>query len=74
MSSRTETAPPTRPERTKQVRDRRGFWRILLAVIAPLPFLAKGVYYMLTPVAGDASFKESVASFEAHREIGRAHV
>jgi len=69
MSSRTETAPPTRPERAKQVRDRRGFWRILLAVIAPLPFLAKGVYYMLTPVAGDVSFKESVASFETHRDI-----
>jgi len=69
MSSRTEAAPSTEPERRKAVRDRRGFWRILLAVIAPLPFLAKGVYYLLTPVAGDVSFKESVASLEAHRGI-----
>jgi hypothetical protein len=69
MSSTTGTTPATRPERTKQVRDRRGFWRILLAVIAPLPFLAKGVYYVLTPVAGDVTFEESVASFEANRDI-----
>jgi len=69
MSSTTEAAPSTEPGRRKPVRDRRGFWRILLAVIAPLPFLAKGVYYLLTPVAGDVDFKESVASLEAHRGI-----
>jgi hypothetical protein len=51
------------------VRDRRGFWRILLAIIAPLPWLAKGVFYLLTPVAGDVTFEQSVASFEAHRDI-----
>jgi hypothetical protein len=69
MSSQTEAASPTGSERAKPLRDRRGFWRILLAVIAPLPFLAKGVYYVLTPVAGDVTFKESVASFEANRDI-----
>ncbi|MFI5624289.1 hypothetical protein ACIA03_12560 [Nocardioides sp. NPDC051685] len=69
MSSKTDTAPPTSPAPANPVRDRRGFWRILLAVIAPLPFLAKGVYYLLTPVAGDVTFKESVTSFEAHRGI-----
>jgi hypothetical protein len=69
MSPKTHTAPPPSPAQAKRVRDRRGFWRILLAVIAPLPFLAKGVYYVLTPVAGDVTFKESVASFEAHRDI-----
>jgi hypothetical protein len=69
MSSKTETANPPNPAPAKRVRDRRAFWRILLAVIAPLPFLAKGVYYILTPVAGDVTFKESVASFEAHRDI-----
>jgi hypothetical protein len=51
------------------LRDRRGFWRILLAIVVPLPMLAKAVYYLLTPVAGDITFKESVTSFEAHREI-----
>jgi hypothetical protein len=67
MSSTAEATP--RRTRSEPVRDRRGFWRILLAVILPLPFLAKGVYYMLTPVAGDVTFKESVASFEAHRGL-----
>jgi hypothetical protein len=67
MSTKTEAAP--RRTQTRPVRDRRGFWRILLAVILPLPFLAKAVYYMLTPVAGDVTFKKSVASFEAHRDI-----
>ena len=60
---RTETPPAGQP------RDRRGFWRILLAVVAPLPFLAKGVFYVLSPVPGDASFNEAVASFEAHRGV-----
>ena len=30
---------------------------------------AKGVYYLLTPVAGDVTFQESVTSFEAHRGV-----
>jgi hypothetical protein len=69
MSSKTEAAPPSSRAQARPVRHRRGFWRILLAVILPLPFLAKGVYYVLTPVAGDVTFKESVTSFEAHRDI-----
>ena len=36
---------------------------------SPLPMPAKGIYYLLTPVAGDVTFKESVTSFEAHRGI-----
>jgi hypothetical protein len=69
MASETMAGAHASAESAKQVRDRRGFWRILLAVIVPLPFLAKGVYYVLTPVAGDVTFEESVASFEAHRDI-----
>ena len=69
MTSQTEAASPASPERAKPVRDRRGFWRILLAIIVPMPMLAKGVFYLLTPVAGDVTFKESVASFEANRDI-----
>jgi hypothetical protein len=42
---------------------------LVLAVIVPLPMLAKGVYYMLTPVEGDVTFKDSVTAFEAHRDI-----
>jgi hypothetical protein len=69
MSSTTEPASPTSRAQSKPVRDRRGFWRILLAVILPLPMAAKGVYYILTPVAGDVTFKESVAALEAHRGL-----
>ena len=51
------------------MRDRRGFWRVLLAIVVLLPMPAKGIYYLLTPVAGDVTFEKSVTSFEAHREI-----
>jgi hypothetical protein len=49
--------------------DVRGFWRTLLAVIAPMPMLAQGVFYLLSPAAGDASFQDTVAAFEAHPEL-----
>jgi len=67
MIPATEGAPRTDQEPAAPLRDRRGFWRILLAIIVPMPMLAKAVYYLLTPVAGDVTFKESVTSFEAHR-------
>src|SRR5437868_13024522 len=67
MTSSTEAAVTAHHQATKPPRDRRGFWRIVLAVIVPLPFLTKGLYYILTPAAGDTTFKESVAWFEAHR-------
>lgn len=57
------------PSAAKPLRDVRGFWRILLAVIAPLPVLAKGIYYLLIPVDGDAGFSDTVAAFTAHREL-----
>ncbi|MPZ97154.1 MAG: hypothetical protein GEU96_20130 [Propionibacteriales bacterium] len=69
MIPTTEPAPVTRTESADPLHDRRGFWCILLAIVVPMPMLAKAVYYMLTPVAGDVTFKESVASFEAHRGL-----
>ena len=50
-------------------RDTRGYWRGLLAVVAPLPMLAKGVFYVLSPVAGDASYADTVAAFRAHQDL-----
>lgn len=49
--TRTEAiqAPTARP-----LRDVRGFWRVLLAIVAPIPMLAKGVYYLVAPVPGGA--------------------
>ena len=53
----------------KPLRDVRGFWRILLAVIAPLPMIAKGIHYLLSPVGGDTNFRDTVAAYEAHRSL-----
>jgi hypothetical protein len=69
MIPTTEPAPDSTTAPSKPLRDRRGFWRILLAIIVVLPMPAKGVFYLLTPVAGDVTFEESVASFEANRDI-----
>lgn len=67
-----ETSAAGAASPAKPLRDLRGFWRVLLAVIAPLPFLAKGVFYMLTPVAGDAGFTEAVAAFAARPQLAEA--
>jgi hypothetical protein len=53
----------------RPVHDRRGWWRVLLAVVAPIPMLAKGVFYLLSPVSGDAGFHESVRAFTAHPDL-----
>lgn len=38
------------------VGDTRGFWRVLLAIIVPIPWLAKGVQYIvLAPASGNSS-------------------
>jgi hypothetical protein len=63
----TDSVATTVKTRT-QPRDVRGFWRILLAIIAPLPMLFLGVQYVLLPVDGDAPFEESVAAFAAHQD------
>jgi len=69
MTSAITTAHPANPTTARPLRDLRGFWRVLLAVIAPLPMLAKGVYYLLVPVEGGASFEDTFAAFAAHRDL-----
>jgi hypothetical protein len=49
-------------------RDVRGLWRVLLAVIAPLPMLFMGVKYVLSPDEGAETFEQSVALYSAHRD------
>jgi hypothetical protein len=61
----TATVPPTTGTRPRDVR---GFWRILLAVIAPLPMLFMGVQYVLLPIDGGASFEDTVTAFAAHKD------
>lgn len=69
MATTTHAASATAGANAKPVRDRRGFWRLLLALVVPMPMLAKGVYYLLTPVDGDVSFQGTVAAFEQHRGV-----
>lgn len=61
------TVAPGAP--TSALRERRGFWRVLLAIIAPIPLLAKGIYYILSPVDGDAGFADSVTAYETHGQL-----
>jgi len=63
--SRTETMAPPTPAIAKPRADVRTFWRVLLAVVAPLPMLAKGVYYLISPVPGDADFDITTRAFTA---------
>jgi hypothetical protein len=65
------TATLTEPT-LRTTTDTRTYWRVLLAVIAPLPLLAMGVSYLLSPTDGDADVATTVAGVEAHP--GRALV
>ncbi len=48
--------------------DWRRFWRTLLAIIAPLPMLAKGVFYLLYPVSG-GDFAKATVTVAAHEQL-----
>jgi hypothetical protein len=50
---------------TDTARDVRGFWRVLLAVVAPLPMFFMGLYYLISPVDGDAPFATTLAAVSA---------
>jgi hypothetical protein len=63
--SETQLTTPASKKAVRKPRDVRGFWRVLLAVVAPLPMLFMGIYYLISPVDGDASFKETVAATAA---------
>ena len=55
----------TTTTKTKQVRDVRGFWRVLLAAVAPVPMLFMGLYYLISPVDGNAPFATTLAAVTA---------
>jgi hypothetical protein len=63
--SETQLTTPANKKAVRRPRDVRGFWRVLLAVVAPLPMLFMGIYYLISPVDGDAPFKEAVAAVAA---------
>jgi hypothetical protein len=47
-------------------RDTRTFWRLLLAIVAPLPMLCMGVVYVIKPFEGDATLPDTAAAINAH--------
>jgi hypothetical protein len=62
MTSSTISGTPT-------VRDVRGFWRVLLAVIAPLPMLFMGIKYVISPNDGGEKFDQTVSLYASHRGL-----
>ena len=54
--SRTHQQVPDARTAVRPPSDLRRLWRTLLAVVAPLPMLSMGLWYVLSPVDGDASF------------------
>src|SRR5919199_6432059 len=67
--SRTDQIAPPAPTSAASAADVRTFWRVLLAVLAPLPMLAKGIFYVISPVAGDADFDTTMRAFAADRGL-----
>ncbi len=58
----TATLPPA----TATARDTRTFWRVLLAVIAPLPMLGMGLSYIVMPFDGGDDIATTAAAIAAH--------
>ena len=46
---------------TKTMHDSREFWRVLLAVVVPIPWLAKGIQYIVL----EANYDHSVDQIKA---------
>jgi hypothetical protein len=53
-------------------RDTRTFWRLLLAIVAPLPTLCMGIVYVIKPFEGDAPLPDTAAAITAHLRLYEA--
>ncbi|MGW4817411.1 hypothetical protein ACWEP4_00155 [Streptomyces sp. NPDC004227] len=73
MQSDTGTQPTraASPQQPKPLKDVRGFWRVLLAVVAPLPMTGMGLSYILSPVDGGSSFEDTVTAYTGHLDQAR---
>jgi hypothetical protein len=69
----TTIAPATAPATTR-THDARRFWMTLLAVVAPLPMLSKGIFYLITPVDGDADVATTVDALQSRLGLNTALV
>ncbi len=59
------TSTKTGPRR----RDTRTFWRLLLAIVAPLPMLCMGIVYVIKPFEGDAPLPDTAAAISTHLQL-----
>jgi hypothetical protein len=62
----TATVAPT--EARRRTRDARGYWRVLLALSAPVGWWVVGVVNTLTPYPLGSGPAENIAGIEAHQE------
>jgi hypothetical protein len=60
----TATLPPATAGTA--TRDTRTFWRVLLAVLAPLPLLGMGLSYIIMPFDGGDDIATTAAAIAAH--------
>ena len=65
MSTNQMSSTPTPSVPDARPRDVRTFWRVLLAVLAPLPMVGLGAYYLLSPIDGGAPLESTVAAYAA---------
>lgn len=63
------TDAPTTTGTGRRVADARSYWRVLLAVVAPLGFLVVGVQNVLTPYELGGSIEERIADIDADRDL-----
>jgi len=70
MSTNQMSSTPTPSVPDARPRDVRTFWRVLLAVLAPLPMVGLGAYYLLSPIDGSI-LKEPIDTLRALLHGGR---
>ena len=70
----TSTSITDTPAVRSRTHDTRAFWRSLLAVVAPLPMLAKGISYLIIPVDGDADVRASVDALQSREGLANTLV
>jgi hypothetical protein len=68
MSTAQISAAGTAPVAAKHPRDTRTWWRVLLAIAAPLPMLGLGASYLISQIPSDGPFKAMVVAVAAHHQ------
>jgi hypothetical protein len=70
ISLRADSVPSaTSNETAPRRQDTRTFWRLLLAIVAPLPMLCMGTVYVIKPFEGDAPLPDIAAAIGTHLRL-----